>query len=101
MAKFFVVSDIHSFYTPLKKALDGAGFDPDNEDHWLVVCGDAFDRGRESFEVLRFLMGLERKILIRGNHDDLLEECCLRGYPEWHYNSNGTRRTIQIGRAHV
>ena len=26
MPKFFVVSDIHSFYTPFKKALDEKGF---------------------------------------------------------------------------
>ncbi len=58
------------------------------------VCGDAFDRGDESFEVLRFLMGLERKILIRGNHEDLLEECCRRGFPYWHDVSNGTKKTI-------
>ena len=95
MSKFFVVSDIHSFYTPLKTALDAAGFDPNNKDHWLVVCGDAFDRGDESFEVLHFLMSLERKILIRGNHEDLLEDCCRRGFPEWHDSSNGTRKTIQ------
>lgn len=95
MPKFFVVSDVHSFYTPLKKALDDKGFDPNNEDHWLIVCGDAFDRGDESYETLKFLMQLERKILIRGNHDDLLEECCMREFPEWHDASNGTKKTIE------
>ena len=94
MPKFFVTSDIHSFYEPLMKALDEAGFDKDNEEHWLVVCGDAFDRGDESYEVLKFLMRLERKILIRGNHDDLLEECCMREWAEWHDISNGTQKTI-------
>lgn len=94
MAKFFVVSDIHSFYTPLKKALDESGFDPNNDDHWLVVCGDAFDRGDESVEVLHYLMSLERKVLVRGNHDYLLEECIKRGFPLWHDHNNGTRKTI-------
>ena len=95
MPKFFVVSDIHSFYTPLKKALDEKGFDSNNEDHWLVVCGDCFDRGYESCGVLRFLMSLERKILVKGNHDILLEECCMREFPYRYDTSNGTRRTIQ------
>lgn len=95
MPKFFVVSDIHSYYTPLKKALDEKGFDPSNEEHWLVVCGDAFDRGNESTEVLRFLMSLERKILVKGNHDILLEECCMREYPYYYDASNGTKKTIQ------
>lgn len=99
MPKFFVTSDIHSFYTPLKKALDEKGFDPNNEAHWLVVCGDCFDRGDESEEVLHFLMSLERKVLVKGNHDILLEECCMREYSYFHDDSNGTRKTIQdLGR---
>jgi predicted phosphodiesterase len=95
MPKFFVVSDIHSHYTPLIKALNESGFDPSNEDHWLVVCGDIFDRGGESNEVLHFLMSLERKVLVKGNHDILLEDCCMREYPYHYDGSNGTRRTIQ------
>lgn len=95
MPKFFVTSDIHSFYTPLKKALDEKGFDPNNKEHWLVVCGDVFDRGPESEEVLDFLMSLERKILVKGNHDTLLDECCMREYFYSYDTSNGTRKTIQ------
>lgn len=92
--KFFVVSDIHSYYSALKKALDEAGFDPNNEEHYLISCGDAFDRGSESEEVLHFLMSLERKILVKGNHDLLLEDCCIREFPYSHDISNGTVRTI-------
>ena len=95
MPKLFVVSDIHSYYTPLKKALDEAGFDPNNENHWLISCGDAFDRGPESKEVLKFLMSLERKVLVRGNHDSLLETLCWRGFPYSHDKHNGTVRTVQ------
>ncbi len=95
MPKFFVCSDVHSYYTPLKRALDEKGFDPNNKDHWLIVCGDAFDRGDESEEVLHFLMSLERKILVKGNHDILLDECCMREYPYYHDSSNGTKKTIQ------
>ena len=95
MPKFFVTSDIHSAYTPLKKELDAKGFDPNNEDHWLVVCGDVFDRMGESEEVLYFLMSLQRKILVKGNHDILLEELCMREFPYSHDVSNGTVRTVQ------
>lgn len=93
--KLFVVSDIHSYYTPLKKALDEKGFDPTNENHWLIVCGDAFDRGGESEEVLHFLMSLERKVLVKGNHDILLEKLCLREAPYMHDYSNGTIKTLE------
>lgn len=92
--KFFVVSDIHSFFTPLKEALDQAGFEKDNPDHYLVSCGDALDRGYESEEVLHFLMSLERKILVKGNHDLLLEGLCTREFPYSYDFSNGTTRTV-------
>ena len=93
--KLFVVSDIHSFYKPLIKALDEAGFDRNNEDHWLISCGDCFDRGPDSVELLHYLMSLDRKILIKGNHDLLLEDLCKRGFPYSHDKSNGTVRTVQ------
>lgn len=95
MPKLFVVSDVHSYFTPLKEALDKAGFDPNDENHWLISCGDAFDRGDESVEVLKFLMSLERKILIKGNHDILLENLCERGFPYSHDKHNGTVKTVQ------
>lgn len=96
--KLFVVSDIHSFYNPLLEALDKAGFDKNNENHYLIVCGDAFDRGPDSVEVLQFLMGLDRKILVKGNHDDMFEMLCKRGFPHYYDHSNGTVDTIkQLG----
>ena len=94
MPKFFVTSDIHSFMEPLKKALNEKGFDPTNKDHWLVVCGDCFDRGDDSELVLNYLMSLERKILIRGNHDLLLRDLCERGFPYRYDFHNGTTTTV-------
>ena len=95
MPKFFVTSDIHSYFTPFKEALDKAGFDPNNENHWLIVCGDCFDRGPESVELLKYLMFLERKILVKGNHDTLLEELCMREFPYTHDHHNGTVATVE------
>lgn len=94
MPKFFVTSDIHSYFTELNTALNDAGFDEHNEDHYLVVCGDCFDRGPESSKVFKYLSGLPRKVLVRGNHESLLLDCCVRGYPMSHDRSNGTARTI-------
>lgn len=94
MPKLFCTSDIHSAYSPLIKALDEAGFDKNNPDHYLVVCGDCFDRMAQSAEVLRFLRRLDRKFLIRGNHELLLLECCSNGYPQTFDFSNGTYKTI-------
>jgi serine/threonine protein phosphatase 1 len=94
MPKFFCISDIHSFYEPMIEALNNAGFNPENPEHILVVCGDVFDRGPNSAKVLSYLRRLERKILIKGNHEQLLVECCERGYPGSHDFSNGTHKTI-------
>lgn len=94
MPKLFVISDIHGFYNEMRKALNDAGFDPNNEDHWLIVCGDYFDRGDQPAEVMKYLRSLPRKVLIRGNHESLIEECCSRGYAGSHDYSNGTYSTI-------
>ena len=92
--KFFVTSDIHSYLTPLIKALDKAGFNPNDELHWLIICGDCFDRGHESKNLLKYLMSLKRKIIIKGNHDILLERLYERGYPYRYDYSNGTVQTM-------
>ncbi len=70
--KIFAVSDIHGHYTEMRSALDEAGFSPDNDGHLLIVCGDCFDRGEENRAVLEYLNSVQNKILIKGNHEDML-----------------------------
>lgn len=70
--KIFAVSDIHGHYTQLKAALDEAGFSSSDDTHLLVVCGDLFDRGEENRLVFEYLRRIPNKILIRGNHEDIL-----------------------------
>ena len=94
MPKLFCVSDIHGFYDELRDALVRAGFDENNEEHHLVVCGDVWDRDPQPMKVMRYLDRLSRKILVRGNHESLLEECAQRGYPYDHDYINGTFDTI-------
>ena len=94
MPKFFCVSDIHGFYDEMKEALDSAGFDPNNEEHWLIVCGDVWDRGSQPVEVMNYLNCLPRKVLVKGNHESLLQDLCDRGYPGHHDYSNGTFDTV-------
>ena len=95
--KFFVSSDIHSAYTPWMKALDDAGFDVNNQEHKIIVCGDLFDRMDESRQVYKFakeMLEKDKLIYIKGNHEQLLIDCCERGYPLSHDFSNGTAATI-------
>ena len=93
--KLFVVSDIHGHATELEAALAEAGFDPENAEHLFVCCGDCFDRGHENRRVLTYLDRLPNKILLRGNHEDMLEDALLRGYVTANNAHNGTVTTIQ------
>lgn len=99
--RIYCCSDLHSFFTPFKKALDEKGFEPSNPDHLLIVCGDVFDRGSESVEMYNFLNSLTNVVLVRGNHEDLLEEMLLRGYGERHDISNGTIGTVVAFADHI
>ncbi len=75
--KYFVVSDVHGFFSILKQALEEKGFDENNSSHKLIVCGDLLDRGEEAQEMQNFILNLLEKdkvILIRGNHEDLMLE---------------------------
>lgn len=80
MTRYFFVSDIHSYYSQLIAALEAVGFEPMNEKHVLVVLGDVFDRGRQSWRTYQFLKHLPNKILVRGNHEDLLIDMVKRGF---------------------
>lgn len=92
--KLYVTSDIHSAYTPMKKALDESGFDPGNKEHLLIVCGDLFDRMDESQQVLDYMMSVPNKVLIFGNHEDLITSMCRRGFPRSNDFHNGTHKTV-------
>ena len=97
MAKFFACSDIHSAYTPWMNALDKAGFDENNEDHKIVLCGDLFDRMDESLQAYDFVDDMMRKnklIYVLGNHESLMVDCIERRYPARHDWSNGTAKSI-------
>lgn len=91
--KIFAVSDVHGFFTEMKKALDDAGFDPQNPQHMLVSCGDAMDRGPQPREVIEFFNRLPNKVLVTGNHELLMEDAIRRKCFLSHDFHNGTAKT--------
>lgn len=96
MPKLFVCSDIHSGYTPWMKALNETGFDENNPDHKIIVCGDLFDRLDETKEVYEFaldMIGKNKLIYIMGNHELLMREMLDRGLSLWYDQHNGTAKT--------
>ena len=93
--RYFVITDVHGFYDEMREGLNAAGFNPDKD--FLISCGDMFDRGPKSPEVLEYLMGLapERRAFVRGNHEDLLEDLVWgKEFASMREVSNGTAKTI-------
>jgi serine/threonine protein phosphatase 1 len=76
--KYFCISDIHSYYSAMLSALISKGFDIENSNHKVIICGDAFDRGDDTVKVFEFMKKLQsqdRLIYIKGNHEELLFDC--------------------------
>lgn len=96
--EYFICSDIHGFCDIWIKALKEKGWDLDNPNHILILCGDAFDRGPQAVEIFKYLQILRdnnRLIYIKGNHEDLLFDCVNElqqtgGCASPHHWSNGT-----------
>lgn len=96
MKKYFIMSDIHGFFNEMQKSLNEKGFDINNPDHIFVHLGDLLDRGSQTLETLKWVNSLpdDRKILIKGNHEDLLEDVFERGQFLLHDMHNGTIGTV-------
>lgn len=98
--RYYVTSDIHSYFTKLKNTLTKTGFFEDKEPHKLIICGDLFDEGFEALALQDFIVDLLEKdqvILVKGNHDDLaldLVQDWLEEKDKRHHFSNGTINTV-------
>lgn len=92
--KIFAVSDIHGHCKELKDALEMSGFEKNNPEHLLICCGDYFDRGTENREVMKFFERTENKVMLLGNHEDMLKEILTAGRLKEHNYLNGTHLTV-------
>lgn len=95
--KLFIIADIHGCYDEMKKALDDAGFDENNDEHLLINAGDSTDRGEQVLAVLEYLYNLEQKgkcINIRGNHTRFIQNFLEGHATVFDYMHNGLNETI-------
>lgn len=93
--KYFVSSDIHGFFDEWQNALKDKGFDLNDPEHKIIICGDLFDRGSQPKEIIDFVLKHKDKvILIRGNHEDLMEQMIERNSSDYGDLCNGTAQTI-------
>lgn len=96
--RYYVVADPHGFYSILAATLRAKGYFDDAAPHKLLILGDLMDRGAEAVELQNFvleLMARDEVILIRGNHEDLLEALVVKdgGMPYSYHVENGTYDT--------
>lgn len=64
----YVMSDIHGCYKEFLAMLNKIGFSKTDQ---LILAGDYIDRGRQSYEMLRWMEYCPENIcLVRGNHDE-------------------------------
>ena len=71
----FIIGDIHGCDRALKSVLKRLA--PDEKEDRLILLGDLYDRGPDSWEVFQTVKGLaetygDRFVLLRGNHEDYL-----------------------------
>lgn len=94
--KYFVISDVHSYYDEMMAALASAGFDENDPNHMLIMDGDLMDRGPKTVEVIDYakrLLDKGKVILIMGNHEYNMIHMLKRGiFDETDY-SNGTAKS--------
>ena len=96
--RYYVISDVHGFYTNMTDALKSAGYFDDPQPHKLIILGDLFDRGTEALALQSFVTDLLERdavILVRGNHEDLFEKMITEdhGIAYQLHISNGTYDT--------
>lgn len=92
MGRNLIIGDIHGQYGLMMEVLSKAAFCPWSDT--LYVTGDLADRGRETVQVLRFLMSLPYCHAVLGNHDVWLESYLLDdARPSLWLDSNGGRMT--------
>lgn len=99
--KYFASGDIHSYFDNWMAYLNNAGFEIDNPEHKIIICGDLFDRGDQTVECFEFVKCLhlqDRLVYVRGNHEDLLFDCVRQIKRRFdiprHHISNGTVKTV-------
>ena len=97
-----IIGDIHGCHSMLLALLEKIA--PGAEDR-LILLGDLFDRGPESWEVYQTVLQLDealgdRLILLRGNHEDYLLTENLTFSQRMVWNAVGRRATVQSFRQH-
>lgn len=91
----YVMSDIHGEGDLFHAMLKQIHF---SEEDTLYILGDVIDRGSDGISLLQEIRDTPNMILLMGNHEHMMLQCCLRqastlDYLRW--NRNGNTHTIR------
>ena len=98
-----VISDIHGCDWPLQDLLVMVRARPETDR--LILLGDLFDRGPDSWQVFQTVQGLadsfgENFVLLRGNHEDYLLQPRLSLSEKMTWNRVGRKTTVKSFKEH-
>lgn len=102
--KIIILTDIHGCLEEMNTLLSKVEFDEIAD--MLIILGDTMDRGRDSYGVYLRLMTLksimmERCVLIRGNHEQMLLDAMVNPLREYiWYGMNGGDVTAESFQEH-
>lgn len=99
--RYIIIGDIHGCYDELIALLLKVNFD-DKKDV-IIFLGDYTDRGKQSYEVYRFLKALrqdmgDRCIMLYGNHEELIDN--FHDHKDLNWLLNGGRETLKSFKEH-
>ena len=99
--RYILIGDIHGCYDELIALLLKVKFDDKSD--VLIFLGDYTDRGKQSYEVYRFLKALrqdmgDRCILLYGNHEELVVDFHEKKDLNWILN--GGKETLKSFKEH-
>jgi serine/threonine protein phosphatase 1 len=92
---FYIIGDIHGYYNKLSGLFEKIKKHITDYDT-IIFLGDYIDRGHHSFEVIEFLIDLQKNyntIYLRGNHESMFLDY-LQGKEIPLYMYNGGQATI-------
>ncbi|MEP7106418.1 MAG: metallophosphoesterase family protein [Ferruginibacter sp.] len=95
MFRTFVIGDIHGGFKALKQILERAAV---QENDKLIFLGDFVDGWSQSFEVIQYLVELEKKmkcIFIKGNHDQWCQLWLEKNIHDENWLFSGGKATIK------
>lgn len=101
MTRYIAFGDIHGHADELIQLLREIKIEDEDV---LVFLGDYIDRGADSKGVINTLINLQgvfgdqRIVLLRGNHEDMIERAmCDKRYTKWWFNNGGKATAESFG----